>query len=278
MRVSVWYLLYALLCAVSLINAATLPTANAHAKALHVEDRTARAAAKLIYTQHAKKQSFVAKAAAGDVKGVGGALFPIAKHELKKFFMMSGMMFFIIYVYTVVRDTKDTLVVSHCGAEAITFLKVYGVLPAAALFMVVYAKISNIFSKRKLFYVTAFPFFAFYALFCFVLYPFRHFLQPAEFGGSEGIGFLFKIIQHWTFSLYYIVSELFGSVGVSVLFWQLANDIVPVEQARRFYPLFGQVRNLAALTRLTPVCFTACKSSTDCGRTNCCFVSENEQR
>lgn len=51
-------------------------------------------------------------------------VFPIEVYEMKKFFLMSGMMFFIIYVYTVVRDTKDTLVVSHCGAEAITFLKV----------------------------------------------------------------------------------------------------------------------------------------------------------
>ncbi len=41
-------------------------------------------------------------------------VFPIEVYEMKKFFLMSGMMFFIIYVYTVVRDTKDTLVVSHC--------------------------------------------------------------------------------------------------------------------------------------------------------------------
>lgn len=55
---------------------------------------------------------------------IRAAVFPIENSELKKFFMMSGMMFFIIYVYTVVRDTKDTLIVSSCGAEAITFLKV----------------------------------------------------------------------------------------------------------------------------------------------------------
>lgn len=55
---------------------------------------------------------------------VRATVFPIYGSELKKFFMMSGMMFFIIYIYTVVRDTKDTLIVSSCGAEAITFLKV----------------------------------------------------------------------------------------------------------------------------------------------------------
>eukprot|EP00961_Rhodomonas_salina_P235711 3185781-Rhodomonas_salina.1 len=43
---------------------------------------------------------------------------------MPKFFSMSFMMFMIIYIYTTVRDTKDTLVVSTCGAESITFLKV----------------------------------------------------------------------------------------------------------------------------------------------------------
>lgn len=55
---------------------------------------------------------------------VRAAVFPIENAELRKFLMMSGMMFFIIYIYTTVRDTKDTLIVSSCGAEAITFLKV----------------------------------------------------------------------------------------------------------------------------------------------------------
>ena len=52
------------------------------------------------------------------------ALFPIEGWEVPKFLSMSCMMFMIIYVYTTVRDTKDTLVVSACGAESITFLKV----------------------------------------------------------------------------------------------------------------------------------------------------------
>jgi AAA family ATP:ADP antiporter len=34
---------------------------------------------------------------------------------------------------------------------------------------------------------------------------------------------------------------------VSVLFWQLANEITPVWQAKRFYPLFGQLANIAPI-------------------------------
>jgi len=58
------------------------------------------------------------------LENVKNALFPIEGWEMPKFFSMSCMMFMIIYIYTTVRDTKDTLVVSACGAESITFLKV----------------------------------------------------------------------------------------------------------------------------------------------------------
>jgi hypothetical protein len=54
--------------------------------------------------------------------------FPITKSEFPHFAAMSFMMFLFIYVFTTVRDTKDTLVVSNCGAEAIPFLKLYGVM------------------------------------------------------------------------------------------------------------------------------------------------------
>jgi ATP:ADP antiporter, AAA family len=55
---------------------------------------------------------------------------------------------------------------------------VYGVLPASALFMILYAKMSNVLSKKALFYATCTPFFVFYALFCTVIYPNRHLLMP----------------------------------------------------------------------------------------------------
>ena len=45
-----------------------------------------------------------------------------------------------------------------------------------------------------------------------------------------------SLLYNWSFSLFYIVSELWGSVGVSVLFWQMANDITPVWQANRSLP------------------------------------------
>ena len=55
---------------------------------------------------------------------IRSAIFPIYGTEVKKFILMGAIKFFIIMALTLTRDTKDTLVVTQCGAEAIAFLKV----------------------------------------------------------------------------------------------------------------------------------------------------------
>lgn len=55
-----------------------------------------------------------------------------------------GLMFFcILFNYTILRDTKDVLVVTApgSGAEIIPFLKTYVNLPMAIGFTVLYAKV-----------------------------------------------------------------------------------------------------------------------------------------
>lgn len=81
-----------------------------------------------------------------------------------------------------------------------------------------------------------------------MLYPLRNAIHLPEFVNvPQGLTYLFKLGQFWSFTLYYIVSELFGSVGVPLLFWQTANDLVGVEQAKRWYPLFSTFGNLAPI-------------------------------
>ena len=50
-------------------------------------------------------------------------IWPIHNYELKKFLPLGLIMFCILFNYTLLRDTKDTLVVNAAGAGAITFLK-----------------------------------------------------------------------------------------------------------------------------------------------------------
>ena len=88
--------------------------------------------------------------------------WPVYKFELKKLLPMFLMFFFISFNYTILRDTKDVLIVTASGAETIPFIKLL-VVPSAVVFMLIFAKLSNILSKEKLFYVTLAPFLIFFA-------------------------------------------------------------------------------------------------------------------
>ena len=53
------------------------------------------------------------------------------------------------------------------------------------------------------------------------------------------------IIRNWTFCLFYVMAELWGSVVVSVLFWGTANEMMTTEEAESWYPFFGLCANVA---------------------------------
>jgi ATP:ADP antiporter, AAA family len=84
------------------------------------------------------------------------------------------------------------------------YLQVYGVLPAATLFMVVYSKLSTRLSARQLFYAAAAPFFAFFTLFGTVLYPLRALLHPAAaaLDVPQGLSYVTTLYRHWTYALF----------------------------------------------------------------------------
>ena len=180
-------------------------------------------------------------------------LWPVHTFELKKVLPMLFLFFLILFNYQILRDTKDSLIVPASGAETIPFLKFWGTLPMAFIFMLVYAKLSNKLSKPALFYTTVIPFIAFFGLFATVLYPLRDTLHPHELCDRlqatlpSGFTGLVSVIRNWTYSLFYIMSELWGSMALSLLFWGFANDITRVSESKRFYNLFGLGANPALI-------------------------------
>lgn len=181
--------------------------------------------------------------------------WPVHAFELKKILPMLLMFFCISFNYTILRDTKDTLIVTApgSGAEAIPFIKVWLVVPAAVVFMLIYAKLSNMLSKQALFYATTLPFLVFFALFALVLYPSKHLLHPTDAADQlqaflpQGLSGLIAIFRNWIYAIFYVLAELWGSVMLSLVFWGFANDITRVSEAKRFYTLFGLGANLALL-------------------------------
>lgn len=195
------------------------------------------------------------KTADTSFKGLRGIFWPIHSFELKKFLPMGLMMMCILFNYNILRDTKDTLVVNApgAGAECLSFLKLYGVTPSAILFMIIFIKLANVLNRERLFYTIIVPFLVFFAAFGFVLYPNRELfhmslatIQSLQ-AKLPNLHWFIPVIGNWSYSLFYILSELWGSVVLSMLFWQFANQITKVEEAKRFYGLFGMLGNIGLL-------------------------------
>ncbi len=184
---------------------------------------------------------------------VRAAIWPIQGSEMKKFLPMGMMMFFVLFIYTIVRDIKDVQVVGASGAEAINFLKFWGVTPSSILFVILYAKLSNILSKENLFYVCILPFIIFFGLFALLIYPNKELLHPTAESvkalqqSVPSLRFIFALWGSWSYSIFYVMAELWGSVVVSLLFWQFANEITRTGEAKRFYPLFPLLGNIALI-------------------------------
>ncbi|MDR1438009.1 MAG: NTP/NDP exchange transporter [Puniceicoccales bacterium] len=181
--------------------------------------------------------------------------FPIHIYELKKVMPMAFIFFFILTNYTLLRNVKDSLVVTapNSGAEVLSFLKLFCVTPAAIVFLVVYAKASNILSNEKLFYATLSPFILFFGLFGFLIYPNLDFFQPSAVtiaAWQEAFPrykWIVAVCGNWTYSLFYVLAEIWGSAIVSLSFWQFANQITKISEAKRHYAFFGFMAQTALI-------------------------------
>jgi hypothetical protein len=98
-------------------------------------------------------------------------LKPTARNTIKKLLPLGAMLFFILFNYTILRDTKDVLVVTapNSGAEIIPFLKTYVNLPSAIGFTILYSFLSNRMSADKVFYLIITAFLTFFGGFATVI-------------------------------------------------------------------------------------------------------------
>ncbi|MDR3180223.1 MAG: NTP/NDP exchange transporter [Holosporaceae bacterium] len=183
-----------------------------------------------------------------ELTGLRSMIWPIHGFELKKFLPMAIMMMCILFNYSILRGMKDSLVVTSMGAETIPTLKLWFVLPSAVLFMIIYSKISNMFSKDSVFYIVVAFFVGYFLLFATLLYPYHQHLHT-DFPNItiKYISRLLKPVGCWTFSSFYVMAELWGSSMVSLMFWRFANDVTSLKESKRFYSMFGFVANGALI-------------------------------
>ncbi|CEL99206.1 unnamed protein product [Vitrella brassicaformis CCMP3155] len=163
--------------------------------------------------------------------------------------ILLGLMFFLaLFNSTIIRDTKDVLVISCPGGpEIIPFLSTYVNLPLSAVFMQLYWKISTFLGAETLFYSVFFPFLAFFVGFAYFVFPNLNKIHPTwlipfieeKLPWAYRYESLLQVIQNWSVSLYYLIAELWGSVTISLLFWGFCNEVSSVKESQDIYPLYG---------------------------------------
>lgn len=169
---------------------------------------------------------------------------PPAK-ERKKLVPLAMMFFFILFNYTILRDTKDVLMVTakKSGAEVIPFIKTYVNLPAAIGFTALYSKLCDKMEQKDVFYACTIPFLIFFLAFAFVIFPNVGALHPHAFVDKialalpEGFGAPLAIVRNWSFAVFYVMAEMWGSVVASLLFWSFANEVTTVDEAKKYCEL-----------------------------------------
>ena len=173
--------------------------------------------------------------------------WPIESHELPKFMLITLLMFSILGIQNLIRAMKDSVINTMVGTELIAFLKFWGVLPAAFLITIIYVKLVSVMKGENIFYLIMSIFLAFFCLFAFYLLPhYQYFhLSPEKAKGLiqsfPNLKWFILMLSNWSFSLFYIIAELWPNAIFALLFWQFVNKITTIEESKRFYPIFGLI-------------------------------------
>ena len=182
-------------------------------------------------------------------------IWPIHRTELKKVLSMLFLLFLLCICYNILRNLKDTIVLTAkaSGAEVIPFIKVWGMLPGVFLATWFYTRLASRFKREHVFYILISAFLSYFLLFAFVIYPHSEALHLDRLGDwltqvlPKGFNGLIAMVRNWTFTSFYVISELWSVLVLAVLYWGFANDITQVSQAKRTYGILNIGSNVAPI-------------------------------
>lgn len=187
------------------------------------------------------------------IKFLKNTFWPILPHEFGRIIPLSLLLFLVCFDYSMLRCLKDTVVVTASSAAVIPFIKVWTLLPMAVLFTFLYTAISSRLNRQTVFFVIVSAFLAFFLIFAFLLYPYSeqcHLTRIADFLRSilpAGMAGFIAMIEYWSFTLFYIIAELWSNIVLSILTWGFINEITHIKEAPRFYAVLSVASNIAAV-------------------------------
>ncbi|OAG31373.1 ATP:ADP antiporter, AAA family [Nematocida sp. ERTm5] len=187
------------------------------------------------------------------------SFFRVLKVEYPKFFSLGVLGFITSFIYSTLRDAKDTLIIGKMLPTSIPYLKSTAVLMSTIAFGIMFQYLmSRGIKMRSIMLGAHIGFGVYFILYSVVIFTFAEKIEPYKFlvsdlfvdskMHSKGMQFLEGLLYLWNFwtcSLFYVSAEMWGSFVLSLLFFGCVNELCPLKQALRFYPLFLIFANVA---------------------------------
>lgn len=177
-----------------------------------------------------------------------------SKQEIVQIIPVFSLFFFISFVFHLLHCLKKTLILKASGgAEIIPFIQVWLVMPSAILFTWAYIKLAKKPNRKTLIYSTLGLFGTFFAVFMILLYPYKNQLYLTNISAilkqqlPSNLSYISQVVHYWPEALFYVMSEMWSIIVLSILFWGFCNETTKLEDAKRFYAIIALGANCAGI-------------------------------
>lgn len=164
--------------------------------------------------------------------------------DFKKFLFIAVAKFFTVYIFGVLRGIEYAMLVPKLGAEVISSIELYCLLPASSLFVILYFKLRNYFSRITIASLLLVFFTIYFLIFNFFCFPNHESLVIDLSAWKEAfprLKYTILLIENWDITSFYVLAELWGIMMLNISFWQMANEVNTLDDAKKYYGFLGAI-------------------------------------
>lgn len=129
------------------------------------------------------------------------------------------------------------LTIPEGGITLIPFLKMWLIIPFSIILIALFRSLNKRYTLYSVFQIILCTFLALYLIFLMLL-PYREAMPIVWADGILPDPFIL-MLHNWPSSLFYVVGDMWSTLLISILFWNLAALNFKLDEAKNFYPLFS---------------------------------------
>ncbi len=155
------------------------------------------------------------------------------------FWLMFGIVCLLNVNYSILRSARTALTVADLGtgAGSIPVIELLGTMPSSLILVYLLTRLLNRFSIHKVFFISLAVFSGFFLFFSIGIYPSLPEWRATllEWTWLPANAFWAVVLPQTVSMLFFVMAELWKIALLTVLFWGLVNQYVPLEDAKKFY-------------------------------------------